>query len=113
MARQYVQGAIMPDGFFAGSRTKNVRQFVEGFHKIFGENPGFIEAAAYDTALMMFQIVNRPDVRFRSAIKNELKGLSDFQGVTGLTSFEWNGDARKNLTLFKIRGQRFVDLERR
>ena len=111
MARQYVQGAIMPDGFFAGSRTKNVRQFVEGFHKIFNENPGFIEAAAYDTALMMFQIVNRPDVRFRSAIKNELKGLSDFQGVTGLTSFEWNGDARKNLTLFKIRGQRFVELK--
>ena len=113
MARQYVQGAIMPDGFFAGSRTKNVRQFVEAFNKIFNENPGYIEAVAYDSALMMFQIVNRPDVRFRSAVKNELKRLTDFQGVTGLTSFGWNGDARKNLKLFQIRGQRFVELKRR
>jgi ABC-type branched-subunit amino acid transport system substrate-binding protein/thioredoxin-like negative regulator of GroEL len=113
MTRQYVQGAIMPDGFFAGSRMENVRQFVDGFYKIFNENPGFIEAAAYDTASIMFQIVNRPDVRYRSAIKNGLKRLTGFQGVTGLTSFEWNGDARKNLFLFQIRGQRFLELERR
>ncbi len=113
MTQQYVQGAIMPDGFFAGSRMENVRQFVNGFYKIFNENPGFIEAVAYDTASIMFQIVNRPDVRYRSAIKNELKRLTDFQGVTGLTSFEWNGDARKNLYLFQIKGQRFVELKRR
>ena len=113
MTRQYVQGAIMPDGFFIDGKTKNVRQFVGGFRKIFNENPGFIEAVAYDTTMVMFQIVNRPDVRFRSAIKNKLKDLTDFQGVTGLTSFEWNGDAQKKLKLFRIRGQRFVELERR
>jgi ABC-type branched-subunit amino acid transport system substrate-binding protein/predicted negative regulator of RcsB-dependent stress response len=113
MTRQYVQGAIMPDGFFAGSKMVNVRQFVDGFYKIFNENPGFMEAAAYDTALIMFQTVSRPDVRYRSAIKNELKRLTGFQGVTGLTSFEWNGDARKNLYLLRIRGQRFVELEQR
>jgi branched-chain amino acid transport system substrate-binding protein len=112
MTQQFIQGAIMPDGFFAGSKTANVRQFVDGFYKIFNEQPGFIEAVAYDTASIMFQIVNRPDVRFRSAIKNELKRLTGFQGVTGLTSFEWNGDVRKNLYLLQIRGQRFVELER-
>ena len=113
MTRQYVQGAIMPDGFFAESKMKNVRKFVNGFSKIFNEKPGFIEAVAYDTALMIFQIVNRPDIRYRSAIKNELKRPAGFQGVTGLTSFEWNGDARKSLYLFQIRGQRFVELKRR
>ncbi|MEJ2657910.1 MAG: penicillin-binding protein activator [Desulfobacterales bacterium] len=113
MTRQYIQGAIMPDGFFAGSRMRNVRQFVDGYYKIYNEKPGFMEAAAYDTALIMFQIVNRPDVRYRSAIKNELKQLIDFQGLTGLTSFEWNGDARKNLYLLQIKGQRFVELKRR
>jgi ABC-type branched-subunit amino acid transport system substrate-binding protein len=113
MTRQYVQGAIMPDGFFAGSKMDNVKKFVDGFYKNFNENPGFIEAVAYDSALIIFQIVNRPDVRYRSAIKNELKRPTGFQGVTGLTSFDWNGDAQKNLYLFQIRGQRFVDLTRR
>ncbi len=113
MTRQYVQGAIMPDGFFAGSKTGNVKKFVDEFHKSFNEDPGFIEAVAYDSALILFQTVNRPDVRYRSAIKNELKRPEGFQCVTGLTSFEWNGDAQKNLYLFQIRGQRFVELTER
>jgi len=113
MTFKHAQGAIMPDGFFAESRSKNVIQFVDSYNEIFHQKPGFIEAAAYDTALMMFQMVSRPDVRFRSVIKNELKRLQGFQGVTGLTSFDNNGDAIKNLYLLQIRGQRFVELERR
>jgi len=113
MASKHAQGAIMPDGFFAENRSKNVKQFVDSYNEIFHQKPGFIEAAAYDTALILFQMVSRPDVRFRSVLKNELKRLQGFQGVTGLTSFDNNGDAIKNLYLLQIRGQRFVELERR
>ena len=113
MAYKHAQGAIMPDGFFAESKSQNVKQFVNGYNEIFHQEPGFIEAVAYDTALILFQIVSRPDVRFRSVIKNELKRLDGFQGVTGLTSFDNDGNAIKNLYLLQIRGQRFVELERR
>ena len=113
MTFRHAQGAIMPDGFFAESRSKNVKQFVDSYNEIFHQKPGFIEAVAYDTALILFQMVSRPDVRFRSVLKNELKRLQGFQGVTGLTSFDNNGDAIKNLYLLQIRGQRFVELERR
>jgi branched-chain amino acid transport system substrate-binding protein len=113
MAYRHAQGAIMPDGFFAESRSENVKQFVDSYNAIFHQKPGFIEAAAYDTALILFQMVSRPDVRFRSVLKNELKRLQGFQGVTGLTSFDNNGDAIKNLYLLQIRGQHFVELERR
>jgi len=113
MTFKHAQGAIMPDGFFAESRSENVKQFVDSYNEIFHQKPGFIEAVAYDTALILFQMVSRPDVRFRSVLKNKLKGLEGFQGVTGLTSFDNNGDAIKNLYLLQIRGQRFVELERR
>lgn len=113
MTLKHSQGAIMPDGFFAESRSKIVKQFVESYNEIYHQKPGFIEAAAYDTALMLFQMVSRPDIRFRSVLKNELKRLAGFQGVTGLTSFNNNGDAIKNLYLLQIRGQRFVELEQR
>ena len=113
MTYRHAQGAIMPDGFFAESRSENVKQFVDGYNEIFHQKPGFIEAVAYDTALILFQMVSRPDVRFRSVLKNELKRLQGFQGVTGLTSFDNNGDAIKNLYLLQIRGQHFVELERR
>jgi len=111
MARQYVQNAIMPDIFFAESSSEKVRDFVRTFEKTFREKPGFIEAVAYDTAMMLFQIVSQPDVRFRSAVKNELMNLSNFQGVTGLTSFDNNGELQKDLYLLKIKGNKFIELE--
>ena len=111
MAQKYVQNAIMPDIFFAESSSENVRDFVRIFEKTFSEKPGFIEAVAYDTAMMLFQIVSRPDVRFRSEVKNELIKLSNFHGVTGLTSFDNNGGLQKDLYLLKIKGNKFIELE--
>ena len=111
MARQYVQGAIMTDGFFAESSSKHVRDFVKIFQETFNEKPGFIEAVAYDTANILFQMVSRPDIRFRGVLKNRLKELSDFRGATGPTIFDENGDVLKELYLFQIEGSRFVESE--
>ncbi len=111
MALQYAQDAIMPDGFFAESASEEVMNFVRTFHKTFDRKPEFIEAVAYDTAMILFQMVSSPDIRFRSDLKNKLKKLNDFRGVTGLTSFDNNGEVRKKLYLLQIQGKRFVELE--
>ncbi len=111
MARDYVQGAIMPDGFFSGSHSDHIRSFVDVFERTFGEKPGFIEATAYDTGAMLFDIISRPEVRTRTAIREGLLGISNYPGVTGLTSFDETGDALKQLSLLQVEGSRFVELE--
>ena len=111
MARQYVQDAIMPDSFFAESASEEVMDFVGTFHKTFHRKPEFIEAVAYDTAMILFQTVSSPDIRFRSDLKNKLKTLNDFRGVTGLTSFDSSGEVRKKLYLLQIKGKEFVELK--
>ena len=111
MARHYAQNTIMTDMFFAESSLKNVRDFVVDFQKIFKEKPGFIEAVSYDTAMILFQIISRPDIQSRQAIKNELTGLDNFQGVTGRTSFDSNGEAIKKLYLLQMRGDKFGEIE--
>jgi ABC-type branched-subunit amino acid transport system substrate-binding protein len=111
MTKEYIQRAIIPDGFFSESTSVRVRDFVEKFEKTYGEKPGFIEAIAYDTSMILYQILSRPDVRSRNAIKNELMHLKDFQGVTGLTSFTDKGDVKKELSLLRIKGDKFVELE--
>lgn len=110
MARRSVQGAIMPDGFFAESSSENVRNFVKNFKETFGKRPGFIEAVAYDTTMMLLQTISRPDIQSRSRIREELINLDDFHGVTGFTSFDSSGDVQKSLYLLQIRGERFVEL---
>jgi len=113
MAGQYVQGAVIPDGFFAEDASENVKNFVGIYQKVFDQKPGFIEAVTYDTAMILFQMVSRPDIRFRSTLKNELERLTDFQGVTGLTSFDTDGEVRKRLYLLQIKGNRFLQLDHR
>jgi len=85
--------------------------FVGTFHKTFHRKPEFIEAVAYDTAMILFQTVSSPDIRFRSDLKNKLKTLNDFRGVTGLTSFDSSGEVRKKLYLLQIKGKEFVELK--
>lgn len=110
MARPYVQGAVMPDIFFAGSQNPLVKEFVAGFSDVYGRSPSFIEAVLYDTAMMLFQVLNESGPGFRFSIRNKLLELKNVAGVTGFTSFGEDGDARKSLYLLKIKGDRFVEV---
>lgn len=109
MARQYVQGAILTEGFFEASSSKSVKEFVNIFQKCFQEKPEFIEAVAYDTATILFRLVSRPDIRFRSEIKDALMNLS-WPGLTGITSFDSNGEVHKKPFLLRIKGDKFIEL---
>jgi branched-chain amino acid transport system substrate-binding protein len=110
MARGYIQGAIVPDGFFLNSPSPRVQAFVKSLKEVFGASPGFVEAQAYDAASILFQLVNDPEVRSRRTLQAALMRLKDFPGVTGLTSFDETGDVDKQIYLLKIKGDRFVQI---
>jgi ABC-type branched-subunit amino acid transport system substrate-binding protein len=111
IASQYVQGAVMPDGFFAHSPSPRVQKFVQVFEETYQETPDFIEAIVYDTANILFSVVSREQIRYRSEIRDELLNLDNFPGVTGNTRFDENGDAQKKLYLLRVKGKKFVELE--
>jgi ABC-type branched-subunit amino acid transport system substrate-binding protein len=111
MAYQYVQDAILTDGFFAGSALPAVRNFVRSFQEAYGETPEFVEAVSYDTAKILFELVGRSPLQSRSEIREGLSGVQDFLGVTGLTSFEESGEVRKTVYILQVKGDGFVELE--
>jgi len=111
MADQYVQGAVMPDGFFARSTAARVRKFVALFEDTYDQTPEFIEAVVYDSAMILFQIVGQPHIRYRSEIRDGLLNLDGYPGVTGLTRFDENGEVIRKLHLLRVKGKKFVELE--
>ena len=113
LAEQYVQGAILPDGFFAASQKTEVQDFVRRFEQTYVEKPGYIEAIIYDSAMILFNVVRRSDVRFRGDIRSALTHVNGFNGVTGFTRFDENGEAVKRAFLLQIDGDEFVELDRR
>ncbi|CAB1063336.1 hypothetical protein D1BOALGB6SA_8119 [Olavius sp. associated proteobacterium Delta 1] len=111
IADQYVQGAVMPDGFFAEGTSPAVQNFVAKFEETYQEKPDFIEAVVFDSAMILFHAVSRPHIRYRNEIRDELLNLDNFPGITGITRFDENGEVQKKLHLLRIKGKRFVELE--
>ena len=111
IAEKYVQGAIVPDSFFLNSPSPQVQSFVRNFEQVFGTSPGFVEAQAYDAALMLFHLVNRPEVRSRLMLRTALSSVRHYPGITGLSSFDETGDVDKQIYLLKIRRDQFVQIK--
>jgi len=110
-AGKYVQYAIMADGFLASTTNEKINNFIMAFKHRYEEIPGVIEAFAYDTAMIALQTTSNPGVNSRKDLKEELGNLRDYDGVTGATSFNTNGDAEKRLYVLQIEGNQFVEFE--
>jgi ABC-type branched-subunit amino acid transport system substrate-binding protein/predicted nucleic acid-binding protein len=105
-----LQGGILPDGFFADSKSETIQQFVREFRNAYKETPGYIEAVSYDTATMMFQIVSNPNIHFRDSISKEILRPEGYTGVTGNYRFNMDREAQKKLFLLQIKGEEFVEI---
>jgi len=112
MARDYVQKAIIADAFYAEDSNKNVKEFIALFEDLHGQRPGFIEAIAYDTAMINFYTLSNSKIQSRKDLKEALKILADFKGATGYTSFKENGESEKQLYLLQIENNQFVQLNK-
>lgn len=111
MSQDYIQGAVLTDGFFPESGDPKVRDFLKKFQATFDEKPGFIQAVAYDSAQILLQTLTSPRIRFKSHLKDELLNLVDFPGVTGSTSFDYKGDAIRSPYILRIKGRSFQALK--
>ncbi len=112
MSGEYMKGTLIADGFFAQSETERVKNFVEAFQRTYGRAPGIIEAVAYDSAMMVFQIMRQTATDSRRDLKQALLQLNGFEGVSGRTVFASNGEAEKNLQMLRIDRGRFIQVQR-
>jgi ABC-type branched-subunit amino acid transport system substrate-binding protein len=112
MTRDYAQNAVMAEGFFSQSPEKPVQQFAKAFKDLYGKEPGIIEAFAFDTAWLLFNLLSQSDVHLRHDLRDVLLQRFEPAGVTGPTFFAENGEAIKKLSLLRIKGGRFFEIPR-
>jgi len=110
MTKGFAQKALMVDGFFKSSRSAAVQAFIEGYKALYQKDPDIIEAFAYDTANVIFDLLNRPDVHTLPDMRAALQQSLTFQGATGPAYFADNGEAIKRLSLLRIKGGRFIEI---
>ena len=108
--RGYNRNTIIIDGYFGKSKRPATARFDKAFREMFDDAPGFLEAVSYDTAAILFESAMADGVSSRKDIRDVLTGHRIFEGVTGTTIFDENGQARKQLFLLTIKRNRFTEI---
>ncbi|MCP4021692.1 MAG: penicillin-binding protein activator [Desulfobacteraceae bacterium] len=111
-SKGYNRKAVITDGFFKESKRPATAQFASQFKEVFQSEPGFIEAIAYDTASILLSVAMDEAVNSRNKLKDALRGRRVFEGVTGNTIFDKEGNAHKELFLMTIKKNKFVEISR-
>jgi ABC-type branched-subunit amino acid transport system substrate-binding protein len=111
VAKNYVQNAIFVDSFLPNKPDLQIQNFVHTYQAFYQEAPGPLEAYAYDTTRIILDIMAKENVLSRETFRDELVKVSNYPGVTGLTSFTNSGRLEKELTLLTIEKNNIVPLE--
>ena len=100
------EGTIFVDAFFKGDPSPPVARFVEEFRKTYQREPETLEALSYDGARLLREILSSKSVSSPLQLKDELRQVHNFQGVSGLEGFGDGGKTIRTLSILTVnRGQ--------
>ncbi len=108
IAEQYAEGVIFLDGFYKHSSLPHVQKFVRDYQLYFREEPTILSAQAYDAASMALTAISR-GADSRSSITDYLESLNSYEGVSGTTSFDKDGDTDKTVFYLTIDDGKIIE----
>jgi ABC-type branched-subunit amino acid transport system substrate-binding protein len=110
IARGHVRGAIISSGFHSDSRFGIVSDFVVRYRESFASRPDEFSANAFDALnLVLTQLAEEKTSRIE--LKEGMLRVHAYPGVSGVTSFLSDGNARKRPFLIEVQRRRFVGLD--
>jgi branched-chain amino acid transport system substrate-binding protein len=102
IAGKLAEGTIFVDAFSKTDPSPLVARFVKEFKKAYQREPETLEALSYDGAKLLREILLSKQVSSPLQLKEELRQVQDFQGVTGLKGFGEGGKTIRALSILKV-----------
>jgi len=97
--------------FDVNSKDPKVKKFVDAYLRKYQTPPDWIAANAYDAIFMIDSLFKRK-LSTGEEIKNGLYKLKNFPGITGLTTFDKNGEVTKALSLKIVKNHQFININK-
>jgi branched-chain amino acid transport system substrate-binding protein len=96
--------------FDAASSAPEIRTFAEAYKGKYKADPDILGAYGYDTVNISVAALSSASSgqATSEAIKDALYKIKEYKGVTGLMSFDRNGDVTKELRIMKVSARKFV-----
>lgn len=110
IARNHVAGSVISTPFFVDSRFPFVTGFVDEWNGRFPDGPDVFGALGYDAAnLLMLQLAG--GTGRRDEVRDGLLRVRGYPGVSGVTTMQPDGNARRRPYLLEVKGSRIVGLD--
>jgi len=87
-----------------------IRNYEEEYLRRYGEHSDAFAATAYDAVYIIKEAIEKGGYSSKG-IKEALFKIKNFPGITGITSFDENGDVIKEVAIKKIKGREFIFLD--
>lgn len=108
--QKFVEGAIVVDGLYSGDRSFAASEFVKSYKEVFGEEPGMIEAQAYDTGLLLRQLI-AGGASTRPELQEKLTNVKGFPGAFGSLSMSPIRELQRPISVMTVKDGKLVPLE--
>lgn len=105
-----VEGVCFPVIFFSESEDPAVKEYVDTFTKEYGAAPSALTSQAYDSVGMLLTAIENAGTVESEKVKEELYNV-EYDGVTGDTKFDENGDVDKEFVKVTIENGKFVKMK--
>ena len=102
IAGDAAEGIYAPVSFFAGNPDEKVQAYVKAYTDAYGSAPSALTTQAYDSVHMMLEAIERAGKLDREAIMEEMYN-TEFEGMSGYTTFDEIGDAQKIFTKIVVK----------
>ncbi|MEE7627554.1 ABC transporter substrate-binding protein [Methylobacter sp. Wu8] len=89
-------------------KSTTVENFSNVYFKKYGQNPEIYSAQSYDALKIIALAIKKAGDSASGAVKAQLYDIKDYDGVSGLTSFDSNGDVTKPAIIKHIKDGQFL-----
>jgi len=101
------KGKAFPSAFFsnhfsAEDKNEKAQDFVKKFEAAYGKSPGALAALGYDAAQIVFGALEKSQSFERGEIRKLLAETRNFEGATGIISFNKDRNAIKPAVILRV-----------
>lgn len=102
-----VEGLYLTVSFYPEDTRPEVQDFVKTYQEKYGKLPTQFAAQAYDATNLIIEALKQ-GATDRKSLRDNLAGIKDFPGVTGITTFDENRDVNKTLSRLIIKDGKYI-----
>lgn len=96
-----IEGAVFTNHYSIDDEDEKIQNFLSNYKEEYGEDASAFAALAYDGAYMLKEAIEKAGSTDSDAIIKALKEI-EFDGITGLLTFDENNNPIKTVSMIKI-----------